>query len=144
MITSTPGKMPRRRSVQVGHHPPRQFSTILNLSSWWVASMSDQVGVGEGLPMGEVAFERYRLQSPIGQSGTGKMSPTAPSTSSSSRLRAGWRAVARICQDSKNSASRPAQPACRKGSRAATTQRKKHICHRVLLTKMFPNKRSRK
>src|SRR6202008_3753228 len=36
---------------------------------------------------------------------------------SSSRLRAEWRAVARICQDSKNSASRAAQPGCESGPR---------------------------
>jgi hypothetical protein len=36
--------------------------------------MSDQVGVREGLPMGAVTFERYRLHSMIGQAGKGKMS----------------------------------------------------------------------
>ena len=35
--------------------------------------MSNRVGVWEGLPVGGVAFERYRLPTLIGQGGMGKV-----------------------------------------------------------------------
>jgi hypothetical protein len=37
-----------------------------------VANISDQVGVGKGLPVGEEAFEHYRRRSLIGRRSMGK------------------------------------------------------------------------
>ena len=74
--------------------------------------------------MGEVALERYRLQSLIGQGGMGKMSPhrAAHIIEPLACAQDGARPQG-FAKNSKNFPSRRPQPACESVPRAATTDR---------------------
>ena len=96
---------------------------VAGLGVGWVACPT-KWGAGKVLPVGEVAFERYRRPSLIGQRGMGKVSPHRV-TQIIERLACAQDGAGPqgFAKNSKNFPSRPPQPACESVTRAATTGR---------------------